>query len=32
MLNIIQVRSMLADWGEYIQRGAEHGSNNSILA
>ncbi|WP_230384319.1 hypothetical protein [Piscirickettsia salmonis] len=22
---------MLADWGEYIQRGAEQGSNNSIF-
>ncbi|WP_230675812.1 hypothetical protein [Piscirickettsia salmonis] len=31
MLNITQVRSMLADWGEYIQRGAEHGSSNSIF-
>ncbi|QGO68325.1 hypothetical protein Psal073_03329 (plasmid) [Piscirickettsia salmonis] len=31
MLNITQVRSMLADWGEYIQRGAEQGSNNSIF-
>ncbi|ALB24675.1 hypothetical protein Psal006b_03296 (plasmid) [Piscirickettsia salmonis] len=31
MLNITQVRSMLADWGDYIQRGAEHGSTNSIF-